>query len=104
MGVNRDEFFALLDGLTDKEIEARLPLFDSGELALVQEYVERSVVDQIKTARGGGIIDSARSAKVALAALKMANAADTKALAALILSVGAILTAVLCGIILVMRN
>ena len=37
MVVERDEFFAELDGLTEKEIEARLDLWDREQLALIQE-------------------------------------------------------------------
>ena len=39
MVVGRDEFFAELDGLTEKEIEARLDLWDQEQLALIQEYL-----------------------------------------------------------------
>jgi hypothetical protein len=39
--MDRDEFFAQLDNLTPKEIEARLSSWDSEELALVQEYLAR---------------------------------------------------------------
>ena len=41
MAVNRDEFFAELDKLTDQEIEERLPLFDREQLLLVQQYIDR---------------------------------------------------------------
>jgi hypothetical protein len=36
--MDRDEFFAQLDQLTPKEIEARLPSWDKEKLVLVQEY------------------------------------------------------------------
>ena len=51
--MNRDEFFAELDQLTPKEIEARLPSWDKDKLALVREYLEqtRSKAPQIDHAR-----------------------------------------------------
>ena len=41
MVVGRDEFFTELDGLTEKEIEARLDLWDREQLVLVQEYLDQ---------------------------------------------------------------
>ena len=48
MVVGRDEFFAELDGLTEKEIEARLDLWDREQLALVQEYLDQRASAQAK--------------------------------------------------------
>ena len=102
MAVNRNEFFALLDGLTEKEIEARLPTWDMERLELAQEYVETRLAptenpspDQRQT---GQAVETA-----ALLALKAARSANLKATAALILAIGAMLTAVLCGVILVLK-
>ena len=44
MVVGRDEFFAVTDGLTEKEIEARLDLWDQEQLALIQEYLDQRVL------------------------------------------------------------
>ena len=102
MAVNRSEFFALLDGLTEKEIEARLPTWDMERLELAQEYVETRLSpadnpspDQKQTEKA--------TETAALLALNAARSASLKATAALILAIGAMLTAVLCGVILVLK-
>jgi hypothetical protein len=50
MAIDRDAFFAELDGLTHRQIEQRLPLLDSEQLSLVQEYIDRQALEQIKAA------------------------------------------------------
>jgi hypothetical protein len=99
VAVDRDEFFALLEGLTPKEIEARLSLWDREELSLVQEYLEQKELDRTKIAQAGQA-DGAPSAKdAAKAAVEMAMGANMRATAALIISAGAMLAAVLSTII-----
>jgi len=102
MAVNGTEFFALLDGLTEKEIEALLPTWDMERLELAQEYVETRLApadpakpDQRQTGQG---VETA-----ALLALNTARAASVRATAALILAVGAMVSAVLCGVIVVLK-
>ena len=98
MAGDRDEFFALLEGLTPKEIEARLSSWDREELSLVQEYLERKELDRTKVAQAGQA-DSAPSKDAAKAAVEMAMGANMRATAALIISAGAMLAAVLSAII-----
>ena len=53
MVIGRDEFFAELDGLTEKEIEARLDLWDREQLALIQEYLRSEDVVTGQSRAGG---------------------------------------------------
>ena len=87
MAGNRDIFFAELDALTEKEIEARLPLFDSEQLSLVQEYVDRKAIEQIKAVLQGGF-DAPQASNTASAAFGAANSANRKATIALIFALG----------------
>ena len=103
MTVNRDEFFAELDTLTDQEIHERLPLWDREKLLLVQDYVDRREGEPLEVASGppkrarmqSEVDLGARDA--AVVALEAAKKANTMAVSALILSAGAILTATLAG-------
>lgn len=99
MVVERDDFFAELDGLTEKEIETRLELWDREQLALIQEYLDQRVLARANALQGTPIkaAPSAQDAVVALA--EVANTANTKATAALILSVGAMLAAVASALV-----
>jgi ABC-type Na+ transport system ATPase subunit NatA len=102
MVVERDEFFAELDGLTEKEIEARLDLWDREQLALIQEYLDQRVSarakaeqsEQIKTAPSA--LDDAA---VVASLVEVASTANTRATAALILSVGAMLAAMASALV-----
>ena len=106
MVVEREEFFAELDGLTEKEIEARLDLWDREQLALIQEYLDQKVLarakaeqsEQIKAAPSDQVAPSAQDA-VAASLAEVASTANTKATAALILSVGAMLAAVASALV-----
>ena len=102
MAVNRNEFFALLDGLTEKEIEARLPTWDMERLELAQEYVETRLAPAEAALREPKQADKAVET-AALLALNTARTASVRATAALILSIGAMISAVLCGAIIVLR-
>ena len=55
MVIERDEFFAELDGLTEKEIEARLDLWDQEQLALIQEYLDQRVSARAKAEQAAQI-------------------------------------------------
>ena len=101
MAVDRDNFFSLLSSLTEKEIEARLPTWDLERLKLAEEFIE----DHLAPAgQAQPYDDEARKAITVAMALSLAtaDAANTKATAALIISVGAMMTAVLCGVIVVL--
>jgi hypothetical protein len=99
MVVGRDEFFAELDGLTEKEIEARLDLWDREQLALIQEYLDQRVLALAK-AEQAAQTKAAPSAQDAVASLvEVASTANTKATAALILSVGAMLAAMASALV-----
>ena len=100
MVVGRDEFFAELDGLNEKEIEARLDLWDQEQLALIQEYLDQRVLGRAK-AEQAAQINAGPSAQDAVVAslVEVANAANTKATAALILSVGAMLAAIASALV-----
>lgn len=112
MAVNRDEFFAQLEKLTDQEIEQRLPLFNREQLLLVQQYVDqRSETPQgrVSEPRQAPPRESERNSdtrSAALAALLAARKATFIAAAALILSIGAMLTAIVAGVMayLTVRN
>jgi len=104
MAVNRDEFFAELDKLTDQEIEKRLPLFDREQLLLVQQYIDRrgeEPQDQVpgrhRTVRRFPE-PSSDTRNATLVALITARKATSMAAAALILSIGAMLTAIVAGV------
>ena len=100
MAVVRDEFFAELDGLTEKEIEARLDLWDQEQLALIQEYLDQRVLGRAKAEQAAQIKagPSAQDAVVA-SLVEVANTANTKATAAFILSVGAMLAAIASALV-----
>ena len=99
MVVERDEFFAELDGLTEKEIEARLDLWDREQLALIQEYLDQRVLVRAKATAAQ--IKAAPSAQDAVVAslVEVASTANTKATAALILSVVAMLAAMASALV-----
>ena len=87
--MNRDEFFAELDQLTPKEIEARLLSWDQDELALVQEYLEQT---RSKAPQPNQVAQTARDA--AWAATEMASKANERATVAFIIAIGAMLAAI----------
>ena len=87
--MNRDEFFAELDQLTPKEIEARLSSWDKDELALVQEYLEQT---RSKAPQTDQVAQAARDA--AWAAAEMASKANERATVAFIIAIGAMLAAI----------
>lgn len=93
MAIDRDTFFAELDGLTYRQIEQRLPLFDSEQLSLVQEYIDRKTLEQIKAALQGDP-ERTQTTQTALAALRAASTANKKAMIALIFALGGWLAAI----------
>jgi hypothetical protein len=115
MVVERGEFFAELDGLTEKEIEARLDLWDEEQLALIQEYLDQKMLRRAeaeqpawkkpgpsgtKTEQVAQIEAEPHGQDTVVASfLEVANTANTKATAALIFSVGAMLAAVASALI-----
>jgi hypothetical protein len=101
MVIERDEFFAELDGLTEKEIEARLDLWDREQLALVQEYLDQRASAQAKAEQPAQIkaAPSAQDDAVVASLVEVASTANTKATAALIVSVGAMLAAVASALV-----
>jgi len=101
MVVERDEFFLDDKATTEKEIEARLDLWDREQLALIQEYLDQRVMGRAK-AEPAGRITAAPSAQddAAMASLvEIASTANTKATAALILSAGAMLAAIASALV-----
>jgi hypothetical protein len=115
MVVERDQFFAELDGLTEKEIEARLDLWDEEQLALIQEYLDQKVLARIKAEQPAPVKPGPRGAKprqtaqikpglraqdaVAAPLVEVANSANAKATIALIVSVGAMLAAMASALV-----
>ena len=91
--MNRDEFFAVLDQLTQSQIEASLSLWDQDHLKLVREYLERRDADTPASEPRAPALHSALAAAVGLAtkAYKIATVA-------LILAIGAMLAAILSGL------
>ena len=51
MVVERGEFFSELERLTEKEIEARLDLWDEEQLALIQEYLDQKMLVRAQAER-----------------------------------------------------
>ena len=91
--MDRDEFFAQLDELTPKEIEARLPSWDKEQLILVQEYLEQ----RAKPRQSDQLAQAATDA--AWAATEMAMKANARATLALIVSLCALLAAVTSAVV-----
>ena len=87
--MNRDDFFAELDQLTPKEIEARLPSWDKDKLALVREYLEQT---RSKAPPIDQVVQAARDA--GWAAAEMASKANERATVAFIIAIGAMLAAI----------
>jgi hypothetical protein len=99
MVVERDQFFLELDGLSEQEIEAQLDLYDKEQLALIQEYLDRRV-EALTKAEQVPPTKSAPSLQDAVASLaKVANTANDKATAALIVSLGAMLAAMASALV-----
>lgn len=105
MAVNRDEFFAELDKLTDQEIEERLPLWNQEQLMMVQQYIDQRTIEPPEEAtkapeqeqRPSGSDRITRDA--AVVALAAARKASAMAVSALILSIGAMMAALVAGVI-----
>jgi hypothetical protein len=90
--MDRDEFFAQLDQLSEKEIETRLSSWDRDQLLLVQEYLDQR---QSKVPQA-----DARLAKdAASAAAEMASRANDRATIAFIISIGAMLAAITAAVV-----
>ncbi len=116
MAVNRDEFFAELDKLTDQQIEQRLPLWNREELMLVQQYIDRRETDPPEQVSGASeqskvseqskaepeqkpSITDRITRETTVAALTLARKASAMAVSALILSIGAMMAALVAGAI-----
>ena len=93
--MNRSEFFALLDGLTTSEIESRISSWDDEQLKLVEEYLQR-VRQQNRGPRPH--LEETPEAVTELAA-KMATRANTLAMVALIIAIGAMLASIASGFV-----
>ena len=117
MAVNRDEFFAELGKLTDQQIEERLPLWNREELMLVQHFIDRREMEapeqQSKASEQSKAepeqkpsITDRITKETTVTALTLARKASAMAMSALILSIGAMLTAIVAGAIayLSLRN
>ena len=89
--MDRNQFFAELDQLTLSQIEARFPSWDSEQLKLVEEYLERGT---IRPAQGAQSITQAESVAVA-----MATKANRIAAIALIIAIGAMFAAIAAGLV-----
>jgi len=96
--MDRDEFFALLDGLTEKEIEARLTSWDREQLLLVQEYVDQKGVARAK-APSADQTNTLPSKDEGRTSTEVARSAHSMATVAIVLSVGAMLAAMAAGFI-----
>jgi hypothetical protein len=101
MVIGRAEFFAELDGLTEKEIEARLDLWDREQLALIQEYLDQRMSARAKAEQAAEVqgAPSAQDDAVVTSLLEVASTANAKATAALILSAGAMLAAIASALV-----
>ena len=93
--MNRDEFFAVLDQLTPSQIEGRLPLWDHDQLKWVGEYLERRDGRASATQPRDALpLDATLAAMVAMTAK-----ANKMATAALVIAIGAMLAAVVSGLV-----
>lgn len=92
--MNRDEFFAQLQKLSPKEIEARLSSGDRERLVLVHEFLQQN---QSKEAPSGQLVRAATDAS--WAAVQGAAKAETRATFAIIISVVATLAALASAVI-----
>jgi hypothetical protein len=90
--MDRDEFFAQLDQLSEKEIEARLSSWDRDQLLLVQEYLDQ------RRSRGPQA-DARPVNEAASAAAEMASRANDRATVAFIISIGAMLAALTATVV-----
>ena len=93
--MNRSEFFALLDSLTTSEIESRISSWDDEQLKLVEEYLQR-VREENRRPRSH--LKETPEAVTELAA-KMATRANTLAMVALIIAIGAMLASIASGFV-----
>ena len=91
--MNRSEFFAMLDSLTTSEIESRISSWDDEQLKLVEEYLQR-----VRQQNGGPRPHLEETAVTELAA-KMATRANTLAMIALIIAIGAMLASIASGFV-----
>jgi preprotein translocase subunit SecF len=89
--MDRDEFFAELDGLTEKEIEGRLSSWDRGQLVLVQEYIDKKV----ERAKAAQAAQPERANEDAVrVSVEVSRRAHSMALMALIVALGAMMAAI----------
>lgn len=91
--MNRSEFFALLDSLTTSEIESRISSWDDEQLKLVEEYLQR-----VRQQNRGPRPHLEETAVTELTA-KMATRANTLAMIALIIAIGAMLASIASGFV-----
>ena len=94
-GMNRSEFFALLDSLTTSEIEARLSSWNDKQLELVEEYV--GVRRQNRVSNDPNL-DEGTLATTELA-VQTATRAKNLAMIALVIAIGAMLAAIASGLV-----
>ena len=94
--MDRAEFFALLDGLTEKEIMARLSTWDREQLLLVQEYVDQKARAEAAPAEQTDTLPSKDAGRTST---EVARSAHGMAIVAIILSVGAMLAAIAAAFI-----
>ena len=84
--MDRNQFFAELDQLTQSQIEARLASWDSEQLKLVEEYLGRGTIKP----------EGTQAESVAVA---MATKANRIAAIALIIAIGAMFAAIAAGLV-----
>src|SRR6476659_4652956 len=89
--MDRNQFFAELDQLTLSSIEAQIPSWDSEQLKLVEDYLERGTSRPAQDAQS---ITQAESVAVA-----MATKANRIAAIALIMAIGAMFAAIAAGLV-----
>ena len=96
-----------LTGSPRRRLRRGFDLWDQEQLALIQEYLDQRVLGRVKSEQAAQI-KAAPSAQDAVVAslVEVANNANTKATAALILSVGAMLAAMASALVafLVLRG
>jgi hypothetical protein len=93
--MDRDKFFAELDQLTASQIEARLPLWDDGQLDLVKDYLDARS-SSAQTARRQSTVQDREAIAIAAAtrALKIATVAIIIAIGAMLAAIASALVAI----------
>jgi hypothetical protein len=94
--MDRDKFFATLDQLTPSQIEARLSSWNDEELKLVEEYLERKASSAGQSQQVAQLAPDRDRETIAVVTAVRAHKIAT---VALIIAIGAMVAAVVSGLV-----